>query len=452
MPGDAKAVHETSTATGFVSARRDALQKKPAASRNSPSPYPPAFPRARLERVQTYGDWPVHNAALYNQPHPRTMTLAPHPGLEKVTSSQHQHQEYITQEDLQVKSPPSRNLGVTGLKHLWESKGRSYNPFAALQHGSATSSCEGNSVGDQQSSSFAHIRTTTRDPPKRTVLPDSHREHHLMWGTKDLSDGPEMTNGSSNGSSEAEGHRLETSLDTDEPSNPSAQEAGRPSNKVSSLPDRKEPSINPDHSYYPDVRPLPRATAPAALTPRRSMSTKPKGTPKRTEPRFALNLQSFQKRCELCNPSSDETSTSSTEYHSMDQVEHASTARTHDNHWRNEEGSSAGPAPTLEHDMQAPAAPYQSSTLDAATQTDLLDEYDLAETSSFWSESELGAERQRHRMSHDHTSKPIRLVRRMRRQAVRKVQVVVSLDGATELVMGARLRRKRGERSCEAYS
>ncbi|KAL8813605.1 MAG: hypothetical protein Q9223_000247 [Gallowayella weberi] len=452
MPHDARAVYETSMATGVVSARRDAFQKEPAASRKTPSPYPPAFPRARFERVQIYGDWPAHNAALYNQPHPRTMTLAPNPGPEKATPSQHQHQEYIMQEDPQIKSPPPRNLGVTGLKHLWESKGRSYNPFAALQQGSATSSCDADSVGDHQSSTSAPIRTTRPDPLNKIISLDSHRVHHLTHGTKDLSDGPQMANGSSNRSSKAEHHRFETSLDTDEPSDPSPQDAGRPSDKMPSLPDREEPSISPDHSYYPDVRPLPRATAPSPLTPGRTMSMEPESTPKRTEPRFAPNLQSFQKEYELCNPPSADTSISSTEYHSMDQVKPAPTARTQDNHWRNEKGSSAGPAPTLEHDLHTSAAPDQPSTLDAATQTDSLDEDDFAETSSIWSESELVAERQGHRMSHDHTSKPIRLERRMRRPAVRKVQVIVSFDGATELVVGARLRRKRGERSSEAYS
>ncbi|KAL8682171.1 MAG: hypothetical protein Q9186_001792 [Xanthomendoza sp. 1 TL-2023] len=446
MPNDASAVHESSIPKGLVSAKLDEFRKSPATSRKSPSPYPPAFPRARFERVQTPGDWPAHNADLYNQPHPRTMTLAPSSGLERATPSQHQHQQHTMQEDPQVKSAPSHNLGVTGLKHLWESKGRSDDTFTALQCRSATSSWDGKHAGDDRLRTFAGILTTRHDPPRKASLPESHRVHHLRRETEDLYGGPQITNGSSNGSSKAEGHRFETSLDTDEPNTPAPQDAGRSTNRVLSLPDRKEPSMSSDRSYHPDVRPIPRAVAPAPEIARKSMLMKPNRTRKRTESRFVLNAQAFKEEHGSCNPSSDETATSTTEYHSMDQVEPASTARTQDNHGRNERGSVARPVPILEHDMLDPVAPNLSSTLDAATQTDSPDEHDLAETSSVWSESELEAERSRHHMSHHRTSKPIRLEQRMRRQAVRQVQVIVSFDGATEVVMDARLRRKRGER------
>ncbi|KAI4247708.1 MAG: hypothetical protein L6R40_001294 [Gallowayella cf. fulva] len=242
---------ETLVAKGFVSTKVDALRKSSAASGDSHAPHPPSYPRARFERVQTYGDWPAYNAKLYNQPHPRTMSLAPNSVPGKFDPSQHEQQEKLGQRQHQNKPPPSRTLGVRGLQHLWESKGQSYNAIDALQYRSATSSADGAVVDDLGPLTSADSWTTPHNPARKAIPPDSLPLHHRVPRTEDISDGPEISNGSLNESSKADGHGFETSLDTDIPPR---KEAGRPAEKGQPPPDRKVPGLNFDFSRHLGAR------------------------------------------------------------------------------------------------------------------------------------------------------------------------------------------------------
>lgn len=132
------------------------------------------------------------------------------------------------------------------------------------------------------------------------------------------------------------------------------------------------------------------------------------------------------------NQSMHTVSTSSSEYHSMDQAKPAS--------GDSQEGSPATRnAKASERDMQGSAALESSGVLDAATQTDTLNG-DAEKTGSGWSDRESIAWHRETMTSHQ-VSRPVGLERRLRRPAVRKVQVIISLDGATDYVTDARSRR-----------
>ncbi|KAL8929601.1 MAG: hypothetical protein Q9172_000397 [Xanthocarpia lactea] len=143
----------------------------------------------------------------------------------------------------------------------------------------------------------------------------------------------------------------------------------------------------------------------------------------------------------------DSTSTSSSEYHSMDHAEPMfQTPRRNAQTSAADKGSTtAETARTVEHnDDGNPPAPRLSGTRDVAVQTEFFHERDLGESSSVWSGSQSVAERQEQQLSHHHGSKPVCLERRLgRRLGMRTVQVIVSLDGADDLVIDARLKRKR---------
>ena len=129
-PGDGSSAQQPASmitdrdliASGFVSSRVASYQREADRSAEPSSPYPPSFPHARFERVWTFGRMPWYNAALYNQPHPRTMTLAPVPDL---------HQEDIRNErdgilshgQLDMRPLAIRSPGMAHLMHLWEAQG-----------------------------------------------------------------------------------------------------------------------------------------------------------------------------------------------------------------------------------------------------------------------------------------------------------------------------------------
>ncbi|KAL8973155.1 MAG: hypothetical protein Q9183_000118 [Haloplaca sp. 2 TL-2023] len=108
-------------ASGIVSSRVASYQREAKRSAEPSSPYPPSFPHARFERVWTFGHMPRYNAALYDQPHPRTMTLAPAPDL---------HQEAMREEpdgtpshgQLDMGPLAVRSPGMARLMHLWEAQ------------------------------------------------------------------------------------------------------------------------------------------------------------------------------------------------------------------------------------------------------------------------------------------------------------------------------------------
>ncbi|KAL8631503.1 hypothetical protein Q9189_002721 [Teloschistes chrysophthalmus] len=124
------------------------------------------------------------------------------------------------------------------------------------------------------------------------------------------------------------------------------------------------------------------------------------------------------------SPSTKEHLTSSSEYNSL-----GSTGS------RRRQASPNGNLKTLEQGVTEP------SMVDAATQTASMD-HNWEETTSQRSENAPGARHNRQGVFH-RVSRPIRLERKLRRPTMRKVQVIVSLDGATDLAMNARLVPKR---------
>ncbi|KAL9587116.1 MAG: hypothetical protein Q9212_000483 [Teloschistes hypoglaucus] len=124
------------------------------------------------------------------------------------------------------------------------------------------------------------------------------------------------------------------------------------------------------------------------------------------------------------SPSTKEHLTSSAEYYSL-----GSTGS------RSRQASPNGNLKTLEQGMTEP------SMVDAATQTESMD-HSWEETTSQRSENASGARHDRQGVFH-RVSRPIRLERKLRRPTMRKVQVIVSLDGATDRALNARLVPKR---------
>ena len=132
------------------------------------------------------------------------------------------------------------------------------------------------------------------------------------------------------------------------------------------------------------------------------------------------------------DPSMHTTSTSSSEYYSMDQSKPANGGEQTER-WAWEDASAQR---RIKQDKVAPKMP---SGVDAATQTDIVDQ-NAGETVSRSSDKDSIAQQGRQQIYH-RVSRPIRLERRLRRPTVRKVQVIISLDGATDLVVDAKLRR-----------
>ncbi|KAI4283036.1 MAG: hypothetical protein L6R38_002479 [Xanthoria sp. 2 TBL-2021] len=462
-PSGRALTNEAVVDTGLVSTRIDAFRKGIAKSGDSHPSYPFLFPRTRFERVQTHGDWPSYNADLYNQPHARTMSLAPTSTLERGNQPQREQREGDKHAELQVKESRSCKPGVTGLKHLWESKRQSQIADSALQHTSATSSPTTPSVGEWNPPYVEDHRTRTRE------LPNSLPSRTPELVAEDVSSSSRKGKGSSD--------RSEQSLEADSSKLSSCSRSSIrhpksiaiPVMKIRSLPSRHLPSRGSNRTdqssegafEVQDQRNAPLAfstdadscrpnTRPTSST----RSTPPSSTPRRgwlMESRIPPGFDPQRRPCGSRDQSLDQTSTTASEYHSMDVTEPLMSAQTQNNLSRDDKDSVAETARILQYDDRNPAAPRLSGTRDAATQTDLLNERDLEETSSLWSESGSVAERQGRHLSHHRSSKPVRLERRLgRRPGIRKVQVIVSLDGATDLVMDARLkwkRKKGGSRS-----
>ncbi|KAL8660963.1 MAG: hypothetical protein Q9202_006033 [Teloschistes flavicans] len=95
------------------------------------------------------------------------------------------------------------------------------------------------------------------------------------------------------------------------------------------------------------------------------------------------------------------------------------------------QASPYGDPKTTEQGMKEP------TMIDAATQTEMM-AHEWNETTSQWSEDASGARHKRQGVFH-RVPTAIRFERKPRRPTMRKVQVIVSLDGATDLAMNARL-------------
>ncbi|KAL8999708.1 MAG: hypothetical protein Q9169_001525 [Polycauliona sp. 2 TL-2023] len=445
---------------GLVSTRIDGYSKDTAESKDSHPSYPPSFPRARFERVKTYGDWPSYNADLYNQPHARTMTLAPTFTLERGVQSQRPQDEGNALDESQAQESPSFEPGVTGLKRLWESKWQSQATRSALRHASATSSPATPSIGERNPQATEDHRGRTHDPPSRILSRTTEIEAENF-----LSDSPPYRSVTNPQIDRNQQHREADSSNWSGRCNSSVRRSKKiaiPVVNLRSLPARYRPDQPGEGALEaedPRVQPLPLFTIADPCHPdTKSTSgthlTRGLTTPRRswaTVPRIPTSLDR-QKRPRRVHPRSlDETSTTASEYHSMELTDPAEpligalsqTASTCNGK------ASAGSIATIlrQDDNPSSAAPRTSGTQDAATQTDTVHEEYVEETSSMWSESESIAERQGHHVSNHRRSKPVRLERRLgRRRGIRKVQMIVSLDGATDLIMDARLirRRRRG--------
>ncbi|KAL8774681.1 MAG: hypothetical protein Q9209_000620 [Squamulea sp. 1 TL-2023] len=478
---------------GFVSTRIDAYRKNIATAGGSQPSYPPSFPRARFERVQTREDWPSYNAELYTQPHPRTMSLAPSSALETSKYRQHEQQECIKRSEFESKGDPSRSLGVTGLKHLWESRGQSKitanvlnytftGPTLTTPVGERSPTCEGR----------------TNDSPMHVATPKNLQSQQFMLETEDL---PGSTQ-NFRGLSKVKSRRYEQGLETASANLPLYSSSSNAQGKDESIlakrdscsPTRHFPSRSSDgvdqpsksfkaqhprigpstfpagpDSYHSDARSTFSArSTPLSPTPRRGWSVKSRHY-ERQIPTWA------DESIQDCGPI-HQVSSSDSQYHSIGTVKSVFSTEMQDDIGRDKEDSIAGTANILEHEIDyGPTAPVLSGTQNAATQTDLVDdrhvhkdldkdngrdgdrdrdrdlERHLEEKSSGWSETKSVAERPGQRLSRQRSSKPVRLERRLgRRPGVRRVQVIVSLDGATDLVMDARLKRKRVEGSCRS--
>ncbi|KAL8852227.1 MAG: hypothetical protein Q9221_002937 [Calogaya cf. arnoldii] len=384
------------------------------------------------------------------------MTLAPTPALERDQQPQHQQQEGNKHDELQAKGSQQNKPRVPGLKNLWESKRQSQTAF---QHTSATSSPTTPSVGEWNPPYIEDNRTRTHEFP-----------HSLPGRTTKLEAKSLLGNSAnSKGSSQAKVDQSEQSLEAD-----SSRFYGRsrssirptksiaiPIMNIRSLSTRNLPSgssygtdrsserisetqdewINPrtlsTNACHSSTRSTSSAHSnPLSPTPRRGWFME-----SRIPPASDHQEQQYGSR----DPSLDETSTAGSEYHSMDLAEPPNSAQTLNDPRRDDTLSLAETTRIPQHkDNHNPAAPRLSGTRDAGTQTDSLYVPDLEDPTSLWSESESIAERRGHHLSHHRSSKPVRLERRLgRRPGIRKVQVIVSLDGATDVVIDAGLKRKR---------
>ncbi|KAL8903893.1 MAG: hypothetical protein Q9207_003635 [Kuettlingeria erythrocarpa] len=120
---------------------------------------------------------------------------------------------------------------------------------------------------------------------------------------------------------------------------------------------------------------------------------------------------------------------SSSEYYSFDQSKLSSTELHH-------VSPIARIAETSEHGYHEPTPREASSFLDAATQTGTEEQIHTANPLG-WTDSESMTRRRRRRVRSG-VSRPVRLGRRLRRPAARTIQVVVTLDRATDYLADAR--------------
>ncbi|KAI4096624.1 MAG: hypothetical protein LQ339_006920 [Xanthoria mediterranea] len=444
--------------TGLVSTRIEAFRKGIAKSGAAHPSYPPSFPRARFERVQTQGDWPSYNADLYNQPHARTMSLAAPSTGERGKQPQCEQPEGNKKDVLQVKECRSSKPGIVGLKHLWESKRQSQIADSTVQNTSAMSPPTTSSDGERNPPRADDHRTTRRELPNRLPSRTSQIEPEDLSNSSWKGNGPSKTKvDRSEQSREADTSKLSNfsrssirqtksiaipilnirSLPTRHFASKRSNRTDQSSEGTSEFQDQGMARSTDADSYRLNTRDIPSArSTPLAPPPKREVMR---------QSRIPPGFDHQKRRCGSCDPSLDQTSTTASEYHSMDPAEPLRTVQTQIDPRRVDKGSVAETARILQYDAGNPTTPSLSGTQDAATQTDSLNDRDLGETSSFWSESGSVAEGQgQQHLSHHPSSKPVRLERRLgRRPGIRKVQVIVSLDGATDLVMDARLKRTR---------
>ncbi|KAL8724005.1 MAG: hypothetical protein Q9166_008183 [cf. Caloplaca sp. 2 TL-2023] len=362
------------------------------------------------------------------------MSLAPTSTLDMFDRSRHEQRLHMKRGDTQAKPAPVHNVGVTGLKHLWESKGQSHDAVHARQHQLASSSVNSRTITDWKSQNSTNDLTAMRRPPEKAAFADMQ---HYRRGMEDLFDASDILGGSSKAD-----HGCERSFKTDALSSAGRSRTNsRPekdiataAERVQSSPLRDLRSTSSPRSHGSSMRASSGASfAPQSLTPRRRRSIESKHDKARPSLGFDRTRQAHWSY----DLPSDETSTSSSDYHSMDQAEPPTSAQTQDNHDRS---ATEGKARILDHDIQDPAAPTLSGTLDAATQTDPPNEEDLEETSSVWSESESVAVGQERHLSYHRSSKPLRLERRLRwRPVIHEVQVIVSLDGGNRFGDGRKV-------------
>ncbi|KAL8694426.1 MAG: hypothetical protein Q9218_000918 [Villophora microphyllina] len=172
-------------------------------------------------------------------------------------------------------------------------------------------------------------------------------------------------------------------------------------------------------THYPDKTPFPMGaprTRAEPTTPhafRRCFSARRKSE-------LSRKTRQLPQASPVGSPSTEEHLTASSEYYSLGSTGVEST-----------QASSQANLKWTEQDTTEPVM------FNAATQTDTMD-HGSAETRSQWSETVSGAEHNRQGVFH-RVARPIRLERRLRRATVRKVQVIVSLDGATDLALNAQV-------------
>ncbi|KAL8921300.1 MAG: hypothetical protein Q9208_005773 [Pyrenodesmia sp. 3 TL-2023] len=121
---------------GLVSARIDAYRAQSQRQGNVGPAYPPSFPRARFERVQTKGDWPSHDANRYHHQHSRTMTLATDASIfpdDRTSTIQHSSKNHDAQSERQAAPKAVRTQNISNLLHMWESRGGSEDLLGAPQ-------------------------------------------------------------------------------------------------------------------------------------------------------------------------------------------------------------------------------------------------------------------------------------------------------------------------------
>lgn len=155
---------------GLVSSRIAAYRTDAERPRDARLSYPPSFPRAHFERVQTFGHLPSYDPALYNQPHPRTMSLAPNAAFYDKQVTQHERHKAPLYGECEVKPTGSRSPGVARLMHLWESKGQTNQPFQLLS-GQRNTSSVNDGIGPGYPAPTNELPSRRAYTSRRTVAP-----------------------------------------------------------------------------------------------------------------------------------------------------------------------------------------------------------------------------------------------------------------------------------------
>lgn len=126
-------------AKGLVSARIHAYQVHEQQAEDVASAYPPSLPRVRLEMVRLQEGWPTHNADLYNQEHPRTMSLASESSQYDRKSFRYRLYDHAARHS-QTSLVVSNGSRVTNLLRLYESQRQTHRKLPPHQLGHTASS------------------------------------------------------------------------------------------------------------------------------------------------------------------------------------------------------------------------------------------------------------------------------------------------------------------------